>query len=123
MRSSTKDRIEGKFDEVKGMRTVWRGAPRLRQRGKVEEKAGQVIDNPDLESEGKSENLGCKVRKIIAPIGEVFDSELHSHLAKGAHRQVPKDTAGPTPPEESRTASTAKRTAALSSPGSEYWLP
>src|SRR5450432_3538054 len=36
MRSSTKDRIEGKFDEVKGMRTVWRGAPRLRQRGKVE---------------------------------------------------------------------------------------
>ena len=35
---STNDRIEGKFHEVKG---------------KIKEKAGQVTNNPDLESEGK----------------------------------------------------------------------
>jgi len=48
MKSSTKDQIKGKFHEVKG---------------KVKEKAGQVINNPDLESEGQSENLSGKVQK------------------------------------------------------------
>lgn len=123
MNSIAKDRIKGEFHEVKGMRTVWRGAPRLRQRSRVEEKAGQVIDNPDLESADKSENLGCKVRKKAGQIGEVFDSELQSQLDKGAHRQIAKDTPQPTPPEESRTASTSKRAVALSAPGTEYWLP
>ena len=57
MKQSTKDQIEGKFHEVKG---------------KVKEKAGQVINNPDLEAEGKSENLAGKVQKKIGQIKDVF---------------------------------------------------
>ena len=57
MKSSTKDRIEGKFHEMKG---------------KVKEKAGQVIDNPDLVAEGQSENLAGKVQKKIGQIKDVL---------------------------------------------------
>jgi uncharacterized protein YjbJ (UPF0337 family) len=58
MKPSTKDQIEGKFHEVKG---------------KVKQKAGQVINNPDLESEGKSENLAGKVQKKVGQVEEVFE--------------------------------------------------
>ena len=58
MKSSTKDQIIGKFHEVKG---------------KVKEKAGQVINNPDLESEGKSENLTGKVQKKVGQVEGVFE--------------------------------------------------
>jgi uncharacterized protein YjbJ (UPF0337 family) len=58
MSSSTKDRIEGGFHEVKG---------------KVKQKAGQAINNPDLESEGKSENLAGKVQKKIGQIKKVLE--------------------------------------------------
>jgi uncharacterized protein YjbJ (UPF0337 family) len=58
MKPSTKDHIEGKFHEVKG---------------KVKEKAGQVTNNPDLESEGKSENLSGKVQNKVGEIKEVFE--------------------------------------------------
>ena len=58
MKPSTKDQVEGKFHEVKG---------------KVKEKAGQVINNPDLESEGKTENLAGKVQKKVGQIEDVFE--------------------------------------------------
>jgi uncharacterized protein YjbJ (UPF0337 family) len=58
MKPSTKDRIKGKFHEVKG---------------KVKEKAGQLINNPDVKSEGRSENLAGKIRKKIGQVKDVFE--------------------------------------------------
>ncbi len=58
MSSSTKDKLEGKFHELKG---------------KVKEKTGQVINNPDLEAEGKSENIAGKVQKKIGQIKDVLE--------------------------------------------------
>ena len=58
MKPSTKDQIRGKFHEVKG---------------KVKEKAGQAINNPDLESEGRSENLAGKVQRKMGQIKDVFE--------------------------------------------------
>jgi uncharacterized protein YjbJ (UPF0337 family) len=41
-------------------------------KGKVKEKTGQVMNNPDLEAEGKAEyNLG-KVEKKVGQIEEVL---------------------------------------------------
>ena len=42
-------------------------------KGKVKEKAGQVINDPDLEAEGKSENLAGKVQKKVGQIEDVFE--------------------------------------------------
>jgi len=58
MKPSTKDKLKGKLHEVKG---------------KVKEKAGQVINDPDLQSEGQSENLAGKVQKKIGQIKGVFE--------------------------------------------------
>jgi uncharacterized protein YjbJ (UPF0337 family) len=58
MNSSTKDRIQGKFHELKG---------------KVKQKAGQVAGNPDVESEGQGENLAGKVQKKVGQIESVFE--------------------------------------------------
>jgi uncharacterized protein YjbJ (UPF0337 family) len=58
MQPSTKDQIKGKFHEVKG---------------EVKEKAGRVVNDPDLEAEGHSENLAGKVQKKIGQIKEVFE--------------------------------------------------
>ena len=58
MKTSTKDQMKGKFHEVKG---------------KAKEKAGQVTNNPELESEGKSENLAGKVQKKVGQIEEIFE--------------------------------------------------
>jgi uncharacterized protein YjbJ (UPF0337 family) len=58
MKSSTTDKIEGEFHEVKG---------------KVKEKVGQVINKHDLESEGKSENLAGKVQKKVGQVKEVLE--------------------------------------------------
>ena len=41
-------------------------------KGKLKEKVGQVINDPDLEAEGKSENLAGKVQKKIGQIKDVF---------------------------------------------------
>jgi uncharacterized protein YjbJ (UPF0337 family) len=57
MKSGTKDQTEGKFHELKG---------------KVKEKIGQVINDPDLEAKGKSENLEGKVQKKVGQIKDVF---------------------------------------------------
>jgi uncharacterized protein YjbJ (UPF0337 family) len=53
-----KDKIKGTFHEVKG---------------KVKETAGQVINSPDMEAEGHSENRAGKVQKKVGQIKNVFD--------------------------------------------------
>lgn len=59
MKSSTKDRIEGKFHELKG---------------NVKEKAGQVTNNPTLAAEGSKEKLAGKIQKKVGQIEEVFET-------------------------------------------------
>jgi uncharacterized protein YjbJ (UPF0337 family) len=58
MSSSTTDQVNGKLHELKG---------------KVKEKAGQVVGNPDLEAEGQNENLAGKVQKKVGQIEKVFE--------------------------------------------------
>lgn len=58
MKSSTKDRIKGKFHELKG---------------NVKEKAGQATNNPTLAAEGREEKLAGKVQKKVGQIEEVFE--------------------------------------------------
>jgi uncharacterized protein YjbJ (UPF0337 family) len=58
MNSSTKDRLQGKFHEVKG---------------KIKQKAAQAAGNPDAESQGQAENLAGKVQKKIGQIEKVFE--------------------------------------------------
>jgi uncharacterized protein YjbJ (UPF0337 family) len=58
MSQSAKDKIQGAFHEVKG---------------KVKEKAGQVTNNPNLESEGQVENLGGKLQKKVGQVEEVIE--------------------------------------------------
>ena len=58
MQPTTKDQMEGKFHEVKGA---------------VKEKAGQVINNPDLEAEGQAEKLTGKVQTKIGQIEAVLE--------------------------------------------------
>ncbi|MGA2270754.1 MAG: CsbD family protein [Bryobacteraceae bacterium] len=57
MNPSTKDQIEGAIHEVKG---------------KVKETAGQAFNKPDLEVEGKAENLGGKVQKKVGQVEQLF---------------------------------------------------
>jgi len=57
MKESTKDQVQGKLHEVKG---------------KVKEKAGQLINSPDLEEEGQIEKTAGKVQKKIGQIEEVL---------------------------------------------------
>jgi uncharacterized protein YjbJ (UPF0337 family) len=58
MKRSKKDKIKDIIHEVKG---------------KVRETAGQVINNPDLASEGRSENLAGTVHKKLGQIEDVFN--------------------------------------------------
>jgi uncharacterized protein YjbJ (UPF0337 family) len=58
MKSSTKDKAEGKYHEVKG---------------KIKEMAGELTDNPKLEAEGTSEKMAGKVQKKIGEVKEVFE--------------------------------------------------
>ena len=58
MTPGTKDQIEGAFHEVKG---------------KVKETAGKAVNNPDLEGQGKAENLGGKVQKKVGQVEQVFE--------------------------------------------------
>lgn len=57
MKSSTKDKTEGMFHEAKG---------------KVKEVTGKIIDNPNLEAEGKSEKIGGKVQEKIGEVKKVL---------------------------------------------------
>ena len=58
MKSSTKDKAEGKYHEVKG---------------KIKEMAGELTDNPELEADGTSEKIAGKVQKKIGEVKEVFE--------------------------------------------------
>jgi uncharacterized protein YjbJ (UPF0337 family) len=58
MNSSTTDQVKGDLHQVKG---------------KVKEKVGQVIGNPDLEVEGQNENLAGKVQKKVGQIEKVLE--------------------------------------------------
>jgi uncharacterized protein YjbJ (UPF0337 family) len=58
MKTSKKDQIEGKFHELKG---------------DVKEKAGQVTNNPNLETKGQTEKFAGKVQKKVGQIEEVLE--------------------------------------------------
>jgi uncharacterized protein YjbJ (UPF0337 family) len=58
MTNSTQDRVEGKFHEMKG---------------KAKEKAGQVTNNPNLETEGQDEKVAGKMQKKIGDVEKVFE--------------------------------------------------
>jgi uncharacterized protein YjbJ (UPF0337 family) len=58
MADSTKDKIEGKFHEVKGA---------------VKEKIGQAANDPNLEDEGTGEKIAGKVQKKVGDIEKVFE--------------------------------------------------
>ena len=58
MNDSTKDKTEGKVDEVKGT---------------VKEKVGQATGDSDLEAEGAGDKLGGKVQQKVGDIKKVFE--------------------------------------------------
>jgi uncharacterized protein YjbJ (UPF0337 family) len=57
MKSSTKDKAQGTFHEVKG---------------KVKEKVGRATNNPNLEAEGQVEKIVGKVQKKIGQVKKVL---------------------------------------------------
>jgi len=57
MKSSTKDKAEGKYHEVKG---------------KIKEMAGELTDNPKLEAKGKTEKIAGKVQEKIGQVKKVL---------------------------------------------------
>ena len=57
MKSSTKDKAEGTFHEVKG---------------KIKEVAGELSDNPDMEAEGTGEKIAGKVQEKIGEVKKVL---------------------------------------------------
>jgi uncharacterized protein YjbJ (UPF0337 family) len=57
MKSSTKDKAQGTFHELKG---------------KVKEKVGRATNNPDLEAEGQVEKLTGKVEKKVGQVKKVL---------------------------------------------------
>jgi len=58
MKPSTKDQAEGKFHDVKG---------------KIKEKAGKAINNPNLENEGTDEKMAGKIQKKIGQVEKVLE--------------------------------------------------
>ena len=57
MKSSIRDKAEGRFHEVKG---------------KVKEVAGKITDNPKLETKGKAEKIAGKVQEKIGQAKKVL---------------------------------------------------
>jgi len=57
MKSSAEDQAEGKFHKIKG---------------RLKEIAGQLSDNPKLETEGAGEKITGKVQEKIGQIKKVF---------------------------------------------------
>jgi uncharacterized protein YjbJ (UPF0337 family) len=58
MKQGTKDELEGQLHEAKG---------------KVKEKVGQVINRPDLETDGHGEKVAGKVQKKVGQVEEVLE--------------------------------------------------
>lgn len=57
MKSSSRDKTEGTFHQVKG---------------KIKEVAGKLSDDPKLEDEGTEEKIGGKVQKKVGQVKKVF---------------------------------------------------
>ena len=57
MKSSTRDKVEGAANEVKGA---------------VKEKAGQAMGNPNLQDKGTAEKVDGKVQSKVGDIKKVF---------------------------------------------------
>jgi uncharacterized protein YjbJ (UPF0337 family) len=58
MKPSTTDQLKGAMHEAKG---------------KIKEKAGQMSNNPNLETEGQAEKIGGKVQKKVGQIEKVLE--------------------------------------------------
>jgi uncharacterized protein YjbJ (UPF0337 family) len=58
MTSGNEDKLKGKVHQVQG---------------DAKEKVGKLTNDPDLESEGQSENLDGKIQSKIGQIKKVFD--------------------------------------------------
>jgi len=58
MKSSTHDKAEGTFKEVKG---------------KIKEEIGDVTNNRDLEERGRAEKNSGKVQQKVGDVKKVFD--------------------------------------------------
>ena len=58
MKPSTKDNAEGKMHQVKGA---------------IKEVAGKIVNNHNLEAEGKGEKLGGKIQEKIGEIEKVVE--------------------------------------------------
>jgi uncharacterized protein YjbJ (UPF0337 family) len=56
MKSSTKDKAEGKMHQVKG---------------KIKEAIGKTVGNKDLEAEGKGDNLEGKVQEKVGDVKKI----------------------------------------------------
>jgi uncharacterized protein YjbJ (UPF0337 family) len=59
MKSSTQDKAEGTFHQVKG---------------KIKEVAGKLSDNPEMEAEGAGEKIAGKVQEKIGQVKKVLGS-------------------------------------------------
>jgi uncharacterized protein YjbJ (UPF0337 family) len=57
MKSSKKDQAEGQFHKV---------------RGKLKEIAGELSDNPKLETEGAGEKIAGKIQEKLGQVKKVF---------------------------------------------------
>jgi uncharacterized protein YjbJ (UPF0337 family) len=57
MKSSTKDKAEGKMHQVKGS---------------IKEATGKIVGNRDLEAEGKVENLEGEIQEKIGDVKKTF---------------------------------------------------
>jgi uncharacterized protein YjbJ (UPF0337 family) len=57
MKSSTRDKIEGGIKEAKG---------------KVKEKTGRAVGNPDLQDRGTAEKISGKVQRKVGDVKKVF---------------------------------------------------
>ncbi len=57
MKPSTKDKAEGNLHKLKG---------------KVKEKAGQLLNDPDLEAKGLAEKIAGKIQKKVGQVEKVL---------------------------------------------------
>lgn len=57
MKPGIQDEVEGEFHDLKG---------------KVKEKAGQVANDPDLETEGQAEQVAGKVQKKVGQVKKIL---------------------------------------------------
>jgi uncharacterized protein YjbJ (UPF0337 family) len=57
MKPGMQDEIEGKLHNLKG---------------KVKEKTGRLVNNPDLEAEGEAEEVAGKVQEKVGQVKKVF---------------------------------------------------